>query len=83
VLVWGDDVLSLTVARAGFWDHRGGNPFTLKATFPKVRELLEANDEAGIKEIFTNPPKAPGGPTRPFQIGGGRIQLHFERGFRP
>jgi len=48
VLVWGEEALHLTVARAGFWDHQGGNPFTAKATFAKVRALLEANDEPGI-----------------------------------
>jgi hypothetical protein len=31
VLVWGDEFLCLTVARAGFWDHRGGKEFTVVA----------------------------------------------------
>jgi hypothetical protein len=39
ILVWGDECLCLTIARAGFWDHRGGNAFTTSATFPKVRAL--------------------------------------------
>jgi hypothetical protein len=57
VLVWGDDFLCLTVARAGFWDHRGGKEFSTSATFSKVRTLLEANDEKGIKKLFSVPEK--------------------------
>jgi hypothetical protein len=57
ILVWGDECLCLTIARAGFWDHRGGNAFTTSATFPKVRALLEANDESGINELFARPLK--------------------------
>jgi hypothetical protein len=83
VLVWGDECLCLTVARAGFWDHRGGNAFTTSATFPKVRALLEANDESGIKELFARPPRDEKTPQRPQQVGGGRIELHFPDGFKP
>lgn len=83
LLVWGDKFLCLTIARAGFWDHRGGNPFTTSATFPKVRELLEANDEAGIKSLFAVPQKDASSPTRPQQVGGARLELHFKDGFRP
>src|SRR4028119_1702024 len=93
VLVWGDEVLCLTVARAGFWDHRGGKRFTASATFTKVRTLLESHDEIGIKSLFSvpeTPSSAPDGaegnhhtPDRPQQIGGGRIELHFADGFKP
>jgi hypothetical protein len=94
VLVWGNEFLCLTVARAGFWDHRGGNAFTTSATFPKVRALLEANDERGIKTLFSIPEKPSTdmfdgivskrhAPNKPYQIGGGRIELHFPDGFKP
>src|SRR4028119_1187118 len=83
VLVWGDEFLCLTVARAGFWDHRGGNAFTTSATFPKVRTLLEANDENGIKELFAKPSKDERTPQRPQQVGGARLELHFPDGFKP
>jgi hypothetical protein len=53
VLVWGDEFLCLTVARTGFWDHRGGKRFTDGATFSKVRTLLESHDETGIKSLFS------------------------------
>ncbi len=83
VLVWGDEWLCLTVARAGFWDHRGGNPFTTDATFDKVRALLEAGDEGGIQNLFAMPQKSPDLPSRPRQLGGGRLELHFPTGFAP
>src|SRR6476646_9245361 len=75
ILVCGDEVLCLTIARAGFWDHRGGKPFATLATFPQVRELLEANDEAGIGALFGVPPKGAVAPKRTQQIGGARLEL--------
>ncbi len=94
VLVWGEDSLLLTVSRAGFWDHRGGNEFTTRATFAKVRACLEADDETGINALFAVPQEgsssmlgdvatADNAPDRPFQIGGGRIELRFEDGLKP
>ena len=83
LLVWGDEFLCLTIARAGFWDHRGGNEFTRNATFPKVRALLEAGDEAGLRALFANPPADERSPAEPYQIGGARLELRFDGDFRP
>jgi hypothetical protein len=90
VLVWGDETLCLTVARAGFWDHRGGKEFTSDATFSKIRALLEAEDAAGITSFFSTPDTRSSDddnrhqtPDRPQQIGGGRIELRFPNGFKP
>jgi len=83
LMVWGENALHLTVGRAGFWDHRGGNAFASRATYSEVRRLLEAGDEPGLRALFAGPPARPGEPTRPHQVGGGRIELHFADGFRP
>ena len=85
ILVWGDEFLCLTIARAGFWDHRGGNEFTRGATFLRVRELLEANDESGLRELFANAPKDKDAatPSQPYQIGGGRLEIRFKDEARP
>ena len=83
ILVWGDEFLCLTIARAGFWDHRGGNEFTFNATFPRVRALLEAGDESGLRELFANAPKEAATPTRPYQIGGARLEIRFRDEARP
>jgi hypothetical protein len=83
LLIWGTDTLNFTVARAGFWDRRGGNPFETRATFNDVRRLLEANDETGIRELFAGRPRRDGQPNRPQQLGGGRLELVFRKGIHP
>ena len=83
LMVWGDDALHITVGRAGFWDHRGGNLFASRTTYAEVRALLEAGDEPALRRVFARPDHAPGTPDEPTQIGGGRIELRFPAGFHP
>ena len=83
LMVWGVDSLNITVARAGFWDHRGGNPFETRATFASVRRLLEANDEAGIQTLFGKQEHGVTPGRRPQQIGGGRLELSLGKGWHP
>lgn len=83
LMVWGTETLNITVGRAGFWDHRGGNVFASKTTFKQLRKLLEAGDEAAIKEIFAPPGKTEGQPDRPQQVGCGRLELSFANGLKP
>lgn len=53
LMVWGTGrQLCVTIGRAGFWDHRGGNEFTTRITFRRLRALLEAGDEAGVRVAF-------------------------------
>jgi len=54
VMIWGIDALCLTVARAGFWDHRGGNPFTARTTYAALRGPLQAYDAAAIAAIYND-----------------------------
>ncbi len=83
VMVWGGEpTLKLTVARAGFWDHRGGTPFNSRATYKDVRRLLEANDEAGIRRTFATG-KIAGHEVEPYQIGGSLVELSFSNGWIP
>jgi hypothetical protein len=82
VLIWGDNTLCLTVARAGFWDRRAGKPFGSKTNFGEVRALLEANDEAALRTLFAEV-KEEGFPSRPQQIGGGRLEISFPDGLVP
>ncbi len=37
ILVWGTDCLHLTIARNGFWDHRGGAPLAAAVTYAGPR----------------------------------------------
>ncbi|MCX7003293.1 MAG: hypothetical protein NTV22_08480 [bacterium] len=83
LMIWGDATLNLTVGRAGFWDHRGGHALPARATYPKVRRLLEAGDELGIRALFEMPPADAARAPRPHQLGGGRLELTFSDGFKP
>jgi hypothetical protein len=81
LMVWGqDNQLNVTVSRAGFWDHRGGRPFGATTNFKTVKRLLEAGEQDSLKLIFKNE-KQEGLPNRPYQLGGGRLELHFPKGF--
>lgn len=82
LLVWGDDELRLTVARAGFWDRRGGTPFRSRTTYRDLRRMLEAGDEAGVRAAFA-PPAGQAAQGRLLQQhGGGRFRLSCP-GWRP
>lgn len=83
LMVWGADDVRITVGRAGFWDHRGGNRAAERATYADVRRLLEAGDEAGLKALFAPPAPAAGQPARPQHMNLGRVDLRFSGGFRP
>ena len=74
LLLWGDESLNLTMSRAGFWDHRGGTPFSTRTTYGTLRELLEAGDEGALRAIFSG---SSGANLFPTQLGGGRLELHF------
>lgn len=80
LLIWGDGSLRITVARAGFWDHRNGQTIPAGTTFAGVRQALEAEDDAALAALF--PKRAPGAPF-PQQFGGGRLEVFFPSGLRP
>ncbi len=83
LMIWGeDDQLKITVGRSGFWDRRGGNDFSSSTTYQEVETLLKANDEEGILKAFAGPEKPEGTPPRPFQIGGGRLEVRMPKGWR-
>lgn len=71
--------LMVTVARAGFWDHRGGGQFDTRITFSRLRALLESGDTEAIEEAFA-PTTAV---NRPQQMPGGRVILRLPDNVRP
>jgi hypothetical protein len=82
LMIWGGgNQLNITVGRAGFWDHRGGNDFSARTTFRQVKTLLEAKDEAGLRKVFEVPQKSTGLPREPQQIGGGRLEVYLPEGW--
>jgi len=78
LMIWGkENQLNITIGRAGFWDHRGGNEFSARTTYKDVKKLLEASDEAGLRKAFEVPKKKEGQPREPQQIGGGVLMITF------
>lgn len=81
VLFWGgSEVLHLTLGRAGFWDHRGGNAFSTATSFSEVRALLESGNFSRLREIFGVDRHDQD--HRPYQIGCGRLELRFPVGYQ-
>ncbi len=82
LMIWGEGrQLNITIGRAGFWDHRGGNEFSARTTFAEVKKLLQAKDEAGIKKVFELPKTSDQGLGHPQQMGGGRLELTLPEGW--
>ena len=82
LMVWGGGrQLNITIGRAGFWDHRGGNEFSTKTTFADVKRMLQAGDEVGIKKAFAGPSKGDAGFGHPQQLGGGRLEIMLPAGW--
>ncbi len=65
LLVWGDETLNITVARAGFWDRRGGNRAVDACTYEELRGWLESCDHDGVEQAFSLPDKGQSVPGRP------------------
>ena len=81
LMVWGEGrSLRVTVGRAGFWDHRGGNPFLNRTTFPEVKKMLRAHDEAALRRTFGQE-RSSEDRGRPHQIGGGRLEITLPEGW--
>ena len=79
IMVWGGETLRVSIARNGFWDHRGGIPFASKTNFAKVRQMLEGGKMEDLRAAFADAP--PGGVPIPYrtptQLPGGRLELRF------
>lgn len=83
LMVWGEGrTLKITIGRAGFWDHRGGNEFAARTTYADVKRLLQAGDEEGIKAAFAVPEKTTASNLgHPQQLGGGRLEITLPDGW--
>jgi hypothetical protein len=83
LMIWGSgNQLNITIGRAGFWDHRGGNEFSARTTYKEVKKLVEANDETSLRNVFKLPNKKDGQPQQPQQIGGCVIKIVFPEEYK-
>jgi hypothetical protein len=77
LMVWGyEGTLCITVSRAGFWDHRHANDCLSRTTYRRLRAMLEAHDEAGVRAAFATDTDL-----KPIQIGGGRLVIQLPDGW--
>ena len=79
--LWGGgNKLCLTVGRGDCWDHRGGKPWVDGMSYARIRELLEAGDEAGLRQLFEQEEAGEGEPEAPTLLPLGRWELTFAEG---
>ena len=83
LMVWGvENQLNITIGRAGFWDRRGGKDFLKNITYKQVRDFLYSNNQNGLRKAFgMDIEPEPGQPSRPHQIGGGRLEIEMPEGW--
>ena len=80
-MVWGAGrVLRLTVARADFWDRRGGVEWNADMSYAKIRDNLERGDETALSEFFVKPKVKDGQPNSPSVLPVGRFEFDFGAG---
>jgi alpha-L-fucosidase 2 len=83
VMIWGqDNLLRVTINRGDFWDHRGGKPWTEEMSYARIRRLLKAGDEAGLRALFEAGAIPPGHPNRPSLLPLGHLELVLDPGLR-
>jgi alpha-L-fucosidase 2 len=51
-MVWGEENLHITVNRADFWDHRGGETLLEGTTYAKLAEASFSNDNKKLNDAF-------------------------------
>jgi alpha-L-fucosidase 2 len=84
LMVWGQsNTLNITVGRAGFWDHRGGNDFATRINYKDLKRLLQEKKADSIAKAFEIPKRKDQSPNfgYPQQIGGGRIEITLPKGW--
>ena len=83
LMIWGkDNILNITIARTGFWDHRSDNYSSINTTYKEVKKLLEVKDEVGLKKLFATPISPNSQPKEPHQIGGGVLEIKLPEGWK-
>lgn len=83
LMVWGEGHLNISVGRAAFWDHRDGVPFAADFDYATLREILEKEGEAAVKQKLARTAPSTAAYRRPCVLPGGRVEIYFEGGARP
>ncbi|MBI3947627.1 MAG: hypothetical protein HY321_17030 [Armatimonadetes bacterium] len=81
-LVWGRERLRITVNRADFWDHRGGEALIEGTTYERLKAAYDPADGARLNAAFIRE-KRPEGVNRPSRLPVGRFELALAPGLAP
>ena len=80
-LVWGMDRLHITVNRADFWDHRGGDKLLEGTTYERLKQAYDPTDRTAMNDAFVREPRAQG-VLRSSRLPLGRFELELAAGYR-
>ncbi|OGV32225.1 MAG: hypothetical protein A2020_14505 [Lentisphaerae bacterium GWF2_45_14] len=79
VMVWGEKNLHVTVNRADFWDHRGGETLLEGTTYKKVVDAATSNECQKVDDVFVRK-EWPENVFRPQRIPVGRFEFKLNDG---
>jgi len=81
-MVWGAEKLHITVNRADFWDHRGGECLLPDTTYDKLKRAYDPGDRSKLETQFVRE-EMPDGVWKPSRIPVGRFEFSFKNKMRP
>jgi hypothetical protein len=76
-MVWGDSTLNITVNRADFWDHRGGELVNGEDVYRKIVEETKNGFGVNLNDVFEKD-EFPEDVFKPQRIPVGRFEFHLK-----
>lgn len=81
VMVWGNENLHITINRADFWDHRGGELIMEGNSYKKLIAAIDPEDGGAVDEVFIRQ-EFPGDVWKPQRIPVGRFEFTLKNGIK-
>ncbi len=78
-MVWGKENLHITVNRADFWDHRGGEVLVEGTTYEKLLAAIDPNDGSKVEKAFIRK-EAQENVFKPQRVPVGRFEFKLKDG---
>ena len=82
-LVWGAETLNVTINRADFWDHRGGEKIEGENLYKKIVAAFHPVDPAPVNKVFGEKKTINGLRLHSRRMPMGRFEFTPRRGLRP
>lgn len=80
-MVWGNENLHITINRADFWDHRGGETIMEGNSYKKLVAAIDPNDGSAVDKVFVRE-KFPDNVWKPQRIPVGRFEFALKNGIK-